>query len=73
MRIAFEASGRTYGYRRVRASIMIGADGHKPMDVSEREVRYAMRQGGMGLAAQDVRANGLPILATSITVPPIFH
>lgn len=47
VRIAFEASGRTYGYRRVRASIVIGADGHEPMNVSEREVRYAMRQGGM--------------------------
>lgn len=47
VRAAFEASGRTYGYRRVRASIASGADGAEPMAVSEREVRRAMREGGM--------------------------
>lgn len=47
VRAAFEASGRTYGYRRVRASILSGADGGEPMRVSEREVRRAMREGGM--------------------------
>ncbi len=47
VRHAFEASGRTYGYRRVRASILLGADGLEPMRVSEREVRTAMREGAM--------------------------
>lgn len=47
VRAAFEASGRTYGYRRVRASVESGADGGEPMRVSEREVRRAMREGGM--------------------------
>ena len=47
VRSAFEASGRTYGYRRVRAAIAAGADGGEPMAVSEREVRAAMRAGGM--------------------------
>lgn len=47
VRAAFEASGRRYGYRRVRASIAAGADGGEPMAVSEREVRRAMREGGM--------------------------
>lgn len=47
VRAAFEASGRTYGYRRVRASVMAGADGGSPMAVSEREVRRAMREGAM--------------------------
>lgn len=46
-RRAFERSGRAYGYRRVRASILSGADGGEPMAVSEREVRRAMREGGM--------------------------
>lgn len=46
-RRAFDASGGTYGYRRVRASIASGADGGEPMRVSEREVREAMRAGGM--------------------------
>lgn len=44
---AFEASGGTYGYRRVRASMAAGADGGEPMRASEREVRRAMREGGM--------------------------
>lgn len=47
VRHAFEASQRRYGYRRVRASIRSGADGLPPMEVSEREVRRAMREGGM--------------------------
>ena len=47
VRRAFEASGRRYGYRRVRAAISSGADGGAPMGVSEREVRRAMREGGM--------------------------
>lgn len=47
VRAAFEASGRTYGYRRVRAAVASGADGGEPMAVSEREVRRAMRAGGM--------------------------
>ena len=47
VRSAFEASGRTYGYRRVRAAIAAGADGGEPMAVSEREVRAAMRAGGI--------------------------
>ena len=47
VRSAFEAGGRTYGYRRVRASIASGADGGEPAAVSEREVRRAMREGGM--------------------------
>lgn len=46
-REAFEASGRTYGYRRVRAAVLAGADGGEAMVVSEREVRRAMREGGM--------------------------
>lgn len=47
VRAAFEASKRVYGYRRIRASIVSGADGGEPMDVSEREVRRAMKAGGM--------------------------
>lgn len=47
VRRAFEASRRRYGYRRVRASILSGADGLPPAAVSEREVRRAMREGGM--------------------------
>ena len=47
VRHAFEASRRRYGYRRVRASIASGSDGLAPMRVSEREVRRAMREGGM--------------------------
>ena len=47
VRAAFEASGRTYGYRRVRAALARGADGGEPMRASEREVRAAMRAGGM--------------------------
>lgn len=47
VRRAFEASGRRYGYRRVRASILAGADGGEPMRVSEAEVRAAMRAGDM--------------------------
>lgn len=46
-REAFEGSGRTYGYRRVKATVLAGADGGEAMDVSEREVRRAMREGGM--------------------------
>lgn len=44
---AFEHSKRRYGYRRVRASILAGADGLEPMRVSETEVRRAMRNGNM--------------------------
>ena len=51
VRAAFEASGRVYGYRRVRASIASGADGGEPMAVSEREVRRAMREGAHGREA----------------------
>lgn len=47
VRSAFEASGRTYGYRRVRAALAAGAGGGGPMRASEREVRSAMRAGGM--------------------------
>ena len=47
VRAAFEASERRYGYRRVRASAAAGPDGGEPMRVSEREVRRAMREGGM--------------------------
>lgn len=47
VRHAFDASRGTYGYRRVRASIELGADGMEPMEVSEREVRGAMRAGRM--------------------------
>lgn len=47
VRHAFEASGRVYGYRRVHASIALGADGLAPMAVSEMEVRDAMRAGCM--------------------------
>lgn len=46
-RHAFEASRRRYGYRRVLASMRSGADGLPPMEASEREVRRAMREGGM--------------------------
>lgn len=56
VRAAFEASGRVYGYRRVRASIASGADGGEPMAVSEREVRRAMREGRM--AARRTRRRG---------------
>ena len=34
-RKAFEGSGRTYGYRRVRAALLVGADGGEAMAVSE--------------------------------------
>ena len=44
---AFEASGRTYGYRRVRAAIESGADGGEPMAAPERAVRRAMRERGL--------------------------
>ena len=47
VRSAFEASGRTYGYRRVWAAVRSGADGGEPMELSQREVRRAMREGGM--------------------------
>lgn len=47
VRGAFERSRRIYGYRRVRASILSGADGEEPMAVSELEVRRAMKAGGM--------------------------
>lgn len=47
VRSAFETSGRTYGYRRVKASIVSGADGGEPMIISEREVRRAMGVAGM--------------------------
>lgn len=47
VRHAFEASRRVYGYRRIAASVRSGADGLPPMAVSEREVRSAMREGGM--------------------------
>lgn len=47
VRHAFEASTRRYGYRRVLASMRSGADGLPPMEASEREVRRAMREGGM--------------------------
>ena len=47
VRHAFEHSKRRYGYRRVRASILAGADGLEPMHVSEAEVRRAMRDGNM--------------------------
>lgn len=43
-RRAFEESGRTYGYRRVRAAM---AAWEAPFEASEREVRRAMREGGM--------------------------
>lgn len=43
-RRAFEESGRTYGYRRVRAAM---AAWEAPFAASEREVRRAMREGGM--------------------------
>lgn len=46
-RKAFEGSGRTYGYRRVRAALLVGADGGEAMAVSELEVRRAMREGDM--------------------------
>ena len=44
---AFEASGRTYGYRRVRAAIESGADGGEPMPAPERAVRRIMRERGL--------------------------
>lgn len=44
VRRAFEESGRTYGYRRVQAAMMGWAE---PFYASEREVRRAMREGGM--------------------------
>ena len=47
VRGAFERSRRIYGSRRVRASILSGADGEEPMAVSELEVRRAMKAGGM--------------------------
>lgn len=43
-RRAFEESGRVYGYRRVRAAM---AAWDEPFAASEREVRRAMREGGM--------------------------
>lgn len=46
-RKAFEGSGRTYGYRRVRAALLAGAGGGEAMAVSELEVRRAMREGNM--------------------------
>ena len=47
VREAFEASGRRYGYRRTRAAMASGSDGGEPFAASEREVRRAMREGGM--------------------------
>ena len=47
VRHAFEASRRRCGYRRVGASVLSGADGLPPAEASEREVRRAMREGGM--------------------------
>lgn len=47
VRQAFEASGGTYGYRRVRAAMASGADGGEPFEASEREVREAMRAEGL--------------------------
>ena len=47
VRHAFEASRRRCGYRRVGASVLSGSDGLPPTAVSEREVRRAMREGGM--------------------------
>lgn len=44
VRRAFEESGRVYGYRRVRALM---ASWDEPFVASEREVRDAMREGGM--------------------------
>lgn len=46
-RAAFEGSRRTYGYRRVWAAANAGAGGDGPSRVSQREVRRAMREGGM--------------------------
>ena len=47
VRHAFEASRRRCGYRRVGASVLSGADGLPTAEASEREVRRAMREGGM--------------------------
>ena len=47
VRRAWEASGRTYGYRRVWASVRSGADGLPPEGVSQLEVRRAMRAAGI--------------------------
>ena len=52
-RKAFEGSGRTYGYRRVRAALLVGADGGEAMAVSELEVRRAMREGNMELRIEE--------------------
>lgn len=47
VRSAFEASRRIYGYRRVCASVRSGADGGVPENISELQVRRAMRTGCM--------------------------
>lgn len=47
VRRAWEASGRTYGYRRVWASVRSGADGLPPEGVSQLEARRAMRAAGI--------------------------
>ena len=44
---AFEASGGTYGHRRVRAPIESGADGEPPAPAPERAVRRIMRERGL--------------------------
>lgn len=47
VRLAFDYSKRTYGYRRVLALVQTGFDDVEPMRVTEREVRDAMREGKM--------------------------
>ena len=47
VRAVFEKSKRTYGYRRIRSSLITGTKDQKPFFVSEREVRDAMREGSM--------------------------
>lgn len=47
VREAFEASGRTYGYRRVHAQLRREEEELGLPRASEREVRDAMREGGM--------------------------
>lgn len=47
VKLAWETSRKTYGCRRIKAAITLGADGEAPIYVSEHEVRNAMRAIGI--------------------------
>lgn len=47
VKLAWEESKKTYGYRRIKAAITQGSDSEIPMYVSEHEVRKAMQAIGI--------------------------